>query len=474
MILNAAGEGIYGLDLQGRAKFVNPAAAQMTGHHLDELLGRSMHELVHHSHADGRRYEREACPIYAAFTDGHARKVGDEVFWRKDGSCFPVDYTSTPILAAGRLVGSVVVFRDATQRRYVEDKLCQALAEVQRLQRSVQRSLHPEKPASRARTTPHHEDSIMVGRSAALAQAVELARRAATTDVNVLVSGESGTGKELVARAIHDCGPRSKQPFVSVNCAALAPSLIESELFGHERGAFTGATSQRIGRFEQAGNGTLFLDEIGELPLELQGKLLRVIETREFERVGGTRTLAVNSRLVAATNRDLRQLVQRGRFRLDLYFRLHVLHVHVPPLRQRREDIPLLLDHFLRRCQAKWNRPTLSIEPSHVRQLLAYDWPGNVRELEHAVERAVLCCDGPLLTFDVCGGELESSGQLEAPQPGLESLDAAQRAHILRALERSAFRIAGPHGAAALLGIHPNTLRYRMNKLGITRPPSQA
>jgi PAS domain S-box-containing protein len=467
LILKAAGEGIYGLDLEGRASFVNPAAAALTGHSVEELIGQSMHDVVHHSRPDGSHYPRSECPIYAAFKDGLVRNVVDDVFWRKDGTSFPVEYTSTPIIASGRLVGSVVMFRDVTLRKLTEDRLREALRDVQRLKEQLQeenrylrRQIRDEAPALG-----------LVGESPALRKLTEVLRRVARTDATVLVHGETGTGKELVCRALHELSDRRARPFVSVNCAAISPALIESELFGHERGAFTGALSQRSGRFELAEGGTLFLDEVGELPLELQGKLLRVLQEREFERVGGTRTLRSNARIVAATNRDLAALARAGRFREDLFYRLYVVPIRVPPLRERREDIRLLVEHFLERCQIRWGRRFSGITPEFVARLEGHDWPGNVRELEHLVERACVVCEGAALDLP---GEPARSGAPAGATPSArgksESLAEVEREHIERVLASTGHRIAGQKGAAALLGLHPNTLRNRMAKLGIRRP----
>jgi PAS domain S-box-containing protein len=470
LILNAAGEGIYGLDLEGRARFVNPAAAAMTGHRVEELIGRAMHDIVHHSHSDGRAYPSSECPIYAALTDAMVRTVSDEVFWRKDGTSFPVEYTSTPIVSSGRVVGAVVVFRDVTTRRFTEDRLRQALSEVQRLKERLQAENHYLK----AQIHGAAAERGIVGRSAAIRRVLDLVHRFAPTDATVLVTGESGTGKELVCRALHEQSGRKEQPLVSLNCAALSPSLIESELFGHERGSFTGAASARAGRFEAAEDGTLFLDEIGELPLEAQAKLLRVLEERGFERVGGNRTLRASARIVAASNRNLLELVELGRFRRDLYYRLYVMPIVVPALRERRDDIPLLAEHFLSRCSERWGKHFDGIAPRCLERLIAHDWPGNVRELEHAIERAVLVCDDALLELE----PLEPSTPPDPARPpsepraegARESLAQVQRSHIVRTLERTSYRIAGPGGAAERLGVHPNTLRYRMAKLGIRRP----
>jgi len=470
LILQAAGEGIYGLDLEGRAIFVNPAAAAMTGHSVDELLGRSMHEVVHHSHPTGEVYARAECPIYAAIRDGMVRKAGCESFWRKDGTSFPVEYTSTPIIEGRSVVGAVVVFRDVTARQVTEDRLQRALQEV----RELKERLQEENQHLKRRLEAGAAMRPIIGTSAELRRVLDLIRRAAGSDVPVLVRGESGTGKELVCRAIHEQGPLRARPLVSVNCAAISPALIESELFGHEKGAFTGALSQRSGRFEQADGGTLLLDEVGELPLECQGKLLRVLQEHTYQRVGGDRELCTSARVVAATNRDLRELVRAGKFRADLYYRLYVLPIEVPPLRERRGDIRPLAEHFLRRCELSQKRRFRGFAVDALDRLEQYDWPGNVRELQHTIERAALLCDGPELTIELLDlpiGEQASTARCcpsaTAERHGRDTTPPT-REQILQALEQTRFRISGARGAAVALGMHPNTLRSRMDRLGLS------
>jgi transcriptional regulator with GAF, ATPase, and Fis domain len=285
----------------------------------------------------------------------------------------------------------------------------------------------------------------------------------AETGSSVLVLGETGTGKELIARAIHRASRRRAAVMVKVNCAALPATLIESELFGHERGAFTGAVQQKKGRFELANRGTIFLDEVGELPLEAQVKLLRVLQEQEFERVGGTQTLRVDARVIAATNRDLAGDVQRGTFRADLYFRLNIFPIRVPALRDRREDVPLLARHFIREFAARLGRAVEQLDARALDRLVEYDWPGNVRELANVLERAVILCRGRVLQCEHLG--LPAASQ--RPADDLVSLEEAERRHIVKALERTGGVLAGPNGAAALLGINRSTLWSRMKKLGI-------
>ena len=292
----------------------------------------------------------------------------------------------------------------------------------------------------------------------------------APTDSTVLISGETGTGKELIARAVHDLSSRRSNAFVKVNCAAIPGSLLESELFGHERGAFTGAIASRAGRFELANHGTIFLDEIGELPLELQPKLLRVLQEREFERLGSTRTLHTDARLIAATNRDLDEMIRENQFRSDLYYRLNVFPIRIPPLRERPEDIPLLVRHYVRQFSRRLGKNIDVIPPETMDALVGYPWPGNVRELQNVLERAAILTVGPALM--ISSEDLSVAGHTH-PLPTLPSrprrtaLDEAERERILAALEEANWIVAGPKGAAARLGIKRSTLQWRMQKLGI-------
>ena len=305
----------------------------------------------------------------------------------------------------------------------------------------------------------------IIGLSPALQDVLLHVSQVAPTRACVLIQGETGTGKELVARAIHRMSPRCEHPFVKLNCAAIPTGLLEAELFGHEKGAFTGAAGQRIGRFELAHRGTIFLDEVGEIPLELQAKLLRVLQEQEFERLGSPRTIRVDVRLVAATNRNLADMVRQGQFRDDLYYRLNVFPLGVPPLRERSEDIPLLVRHFTRQLAAEYNKRITTIPQQTIDALCCYHWPGNVRELANFIERAVILSQGAVLEVPL--GELKPSGQ------GLSNnlnLSDFERAHITRALHECNWVISGPSGAAAKLGMKRTSLQYKMQKLGIKRP----
>jgi len=304
----------------------------------------------------------------------------------------------------------------------------------------------------------------IVGESPSLRSVLKQVETVAPTDSTVLIQGETGTGKELIARAIHNLSPRREHTFVKVNCAAIPAGLLESELFGHERGAFTGAIAQRLGRFELANGGTIFLDEVGDIPLELQPKLLRVLQEQAFERLGGTRTVRVDIRLVAATNRNLEEMVAARTFRSDLYYRLRVFPLVIPPLRERQADIPALVRYFVQKFARRMNRTIETIPAGTLEVLVRYAWPGNIRELENLIERAVIVSPGPVLRVPL--------GELKLPLEPLDdnlTLRAAEREHIVKALEATNWVLAGPHGAAARLGMKRTTLQSKMRKLGLAR-----
>jgi len=305
----------------------------------------------------------------------------------------------------------------------------------------------------------------IVGKSPALEAVLDQVEQVAPTDSTVLIQGETGTGKELIARAVHDSSSRFARPFIKLNCAAIPFDLLESELFGHERGAFTGAIAQKVGRFELADKGTLFLDEVGDIPLALQPKLLRVLQEQEFERLGGTRTHQVDVRLVAATNRNLAEMVKRNEFRSDLYYRLNVFPILLPPLRDRREDIPALVSHFVEIYGRRMAKQIEHIPPDTMSALSSHPWLGNIRELQNFIERSVIVTSGNILHPPLTS--LKSAAAAEST--GAITLEDAERDHIHKILEQTRWVVSGPNGAAARLGIKRSTLYFRMQKLGISR-----
>jgi len=473
LILQSAGEGVYGLCCEGKTTFVNPAAAKMLGYEVEELKGQPMHSLLHHTHADGTEYPNKECPIYAAFKDGSVHHVDDEVFWRKDGSSFPVEYTSTPIKQDGKLLGAVVVFNDISKRKLAEKELQRAYEEVEKMKQR----LEAENTYLQEEIRTKHNFKEIVGQSCAIKQVLNQIELVAPTMANVLIIGESGTGKELIARAIHDRSERSDRPLIRVNCAAIPHELFESEFFGHVRGSFTGAIKNRTGRFELADGGTIFLDEVGEIPIDLQSKLLRVLQEGQFERVGDETTRTVDVRIIAATNRDLRKEVEKGNFREDLYFRLNVFPVEAVPLRDRLDDIPLLAEHFIEIICNRINREIPKLTNANVKQLQTYAWGGNIRELQNVIERAIIVGKGNRLVFNLPKDKKEhieavqgtvSSTDSELPYNEIERL-ARDKVNIMSALTYTKGKISGAEGAAEMLGIKPTTLASRMKSLGIDK-----
>ena len=376
-----------------------------------------------------------------------------------------VDYLTKPFQAQELTarVGTHLALQDA--RRALQEQNERLRGEIEAHQRSkatIQCLVEELRPSANA--------GEILGESPAIGRLLDEIALVAATDSTVLILGETGTGKELVARAIHERSARRERPLVKVNCAALPRDLVESELFGHEKGAFTGATQQRRGRFEVADGGTLLLDEVGELPLEAQAKLLRVLQEREFERVGGTRSLRADVRVIAATNRNLGQQVDSGAFRSDLYYRLNVFPLALPPLRERRDDIPGLIGQFVGRAARRLGKRLDGASSTFLARAVAYDWPGNVRELENVVERAAILARGTLLEPD---GSFPAPGrpgpEPQHPAPRTQNLETVERDHILRVLEATHWVIEGEHGAARALGLNPSTLRARLHKLGVHR-----
>jgi len=359
-----------------------------------------------------------------------------------------------------RLLGELLV--NAVERSRGELALREHLEEIGRLKLQLEK----ENLYLREEIKTVQGFEKIVGKSDTLQYILFRVKQVAPTDATVLILGETGTGKGLVAHAIHELSGRKDRPIITVNCAALPGNLIESELFGREKGAFTGAHAKQVGRFEVADGGTIFLDEIGEMPLELQAKLLKVLEEGEFERLGSPKTIKVDVRVIASTNRDLEDEVKNRRFRKDLFYRLNVFPVSIPPLRMRTEDIPQLVRYFVDKYARKFGRKYETVPKSTMKDLQEHLWPGNVRELEHVIERAVITSPGPVLRF-VDRLEREAPG---AGEESLQGLEAIERAHILKILQKTGWKIDGEGGAASILGLHPSTLRSRIKKIGIKRP----
>ncbi len=475
LILDAAGEGVYGLDANGNTTFVNKAAERILGWRADDVVGLPLHDIHHHSRADGSPYPREECPIYSAIKDGQVHQVDDEVFWRTDGSSVPVEYTSTPIIEEDGICGAVVVFRDITARKEMERQREAAFKQI----KCLKDKLEQERDYLRDEIDINANFGEIIGDSQALKRTFAQIEAVAATNTSVMINGESGVGKEMIARAIHRRSPRAESPLVKVNCASIPGELFESEFFGHVKGAFTGAHKDRVGRMQLANGGTLFLDEVGEIPPEQQGKLLRALQEGEFERVGDEETIRVDVRVVAATNRDLQAEVEAGNFRQDLYYRLCVFPIDVPPLRQRRSDIVPLTLHFIGLICGELGKAPLSLTQRGADTLLAHDWPGNVRELKNVIERAVILSSGEQLRLDLAMPEVSSGaatatvdaepdwGYLTEP----EMLER-EKDNLRRVLEASGWKISGPGGAAERLGVKPSTLAYRMKVFGVSKDHS--
>lgn len=641
LILNSAAEGIFGCDSHGTCLFCNTAAAQLLGYDgPEELLGQNMHAVEHHTRKDGTPFPIEECPIYLGFLENRGVHFDDDIFWKKDGTSFPVEYWSHPLIRDGKTVGAVVTFFDITDRKKAEDAVRKSeqrqhtlleinnaiitnltrdalfasayeairrvvsfdragfllyqpesnnlkllsmegeqeseffgvgkeydleessisawVLEHQQVARrgdlkreqqssnekrlvtdeniqsycvvplvsmgksigtfalwsetqnrysesdaellrevanqvalaisnmksyeeiaSLKARLEKENVYLQEEIRTEHNFEEIIGDSPSLRALLRRVDQVAPTDSTVLIYGETGTGKELIARAIHDRSNRKNRPLVKVNCSAISAGLVESELFGHVKGAFTGAFERRIGRFELADGGTIFLDEVGELPLDTQVKLLRVLQEREFEPVGSNRSVRVDVRIICATNRNLEESIKAGTFRSDLYYRLNVFPLEVPPLRERRSDIEQLAKFFISRYARNLGKKITGISERTTENLLSYSWPGNIRELQNVVERALILSNGPILDLE---NDLTSASPvlpeepLEAPTvfPGadhspMKTLNEVEREHILAVLQQTHGVIDGSNGAAKTLGMHPNTLRHRMEKLGIKR-----
>jgi PAS domain S-box-containing protein len=457
-VIAAASFAIAVIGSEGKIVLANRAAADLCGSEVEELIGRSLYACI--ARGDSVRV---AEIVQLALSHGLSVSNAECEVMRKEGMARTLRFSLQPLtLESGErlLVGAA---EDVTERKVSEAKLREALAEVERLKNQLQsENLYLDEEVKAG-----HKFGAIVGESAALKKALYLVERVATTGATVLILGETGTGKELFARAVHDLSPRKDGPFVKVDCGAIPAGLIESELFGHEKGAFTDAIKRRAGRFELADGGTIFLDEIGDLPLDLQTRLLRVLQEGAFESVGGMRTIKTDARVVAATNRDLGRRIESGAFREDLYYRLAAFPITLPPLRERPEDVPLLALHFMKKYGARLGKKIENVPQQLIEKLRAYHFPGNVRELENIIERAVILSTGNTLQLDI---SFISARQPAPERDELQTLEEIERSYIARALAICNWRIEGPQGAAKRLGIPPSTLRSRIRKLNIARP----
>lgn len=477
-LFEAARDGILILDAEtGKIADVNPFLVEMLGYDYEDFLGKNLWELGAF---------KDIAASKAAFSELKQEKYvryNDLPLKTKGGRLIAVELVSNVYQADQDEVIQCNI-RDITERKQIEAALQSVSAELE--QRVEERTTELKAALAEISALKEHaEDENLffrrdlrmkyqfkriIGQSSGLKDVLRMAEQVAPGTTTVLVFGETGTGKELIAAAIHDMSPRQERPMITVNCAALPSNLIESELFGREKGAYTGADTKQLGRFEIADGSTLCLDEIGELPLELQAKLLRVIQHNEFERLGSSRTIKVDVRIIATTNRNLEEEVGKGRFREDLFYRLNVFPLNVPPLRQRKEDIPMMVETFTERYAKKLGKTITSVRKETIKALQDYHWPGNIRELEGVIERAVILCSGSVLHLT---DELKILSP-RAVSSGGQTLEETERNQIMKILSETLWRIEGKDGAALILGINPSTLRARMHKLKICRPKTQS
>lgn len=438
--LNAATEGIQIINQDGIIEYINPAFSRITGIHPSERIGESIFEV-----------SRDGSGSRVLLSGKPAVGVRNKAV----GSCAEVISNGAPIVIRGQQRGAVVVFQEVTDILRLSKELVNSKAVIESLSDELGHI-----------KSSRYTFVDLIGFNKALLDAVNLAKRAAKNDATVLITGESGTGKEIIANAIHFAGPRWNKPFITVNCASIPDSLIESELFGHEKGAYTGADRTKIGKFELANNGTIFLDEIGDLNFNVQAKLLRVLQEKEFERIGGGQSHKINVKILAATNKDLSGMVQRGLFRADLFYRLQVINIHLPPLRERKDDIPHLTEYILAKVCRKHCRPLLFVDEDVQKALTLYNWPGNVRELENVLTRAVTVCDGTKLSYAHIKPLLNSS-PITADGTQILPLAQMEQEVIRRALAHYGNSTAGKKAAAQVLQISLGTLYNKLRQYKI-------
>jgi formate hydrogenlyase transcriptional activator len=456
-LFESAPIGVSINDAAGRFMHVNKSIQDMLGYGEEELKGKSFKEITFPEDLD------ESKRLFTELVEGN---IGDfrieKRYVKKDGRLIWANTICSSMRDdGGNFIYTFAMVEDITERKNAEHALQDALFEVQQLKNR----LEIENVYLQEEIKTEYNFEEIVGQSESLRKTLRGVEKVATSDATVLIYGETGTGKELIARAIHNLSNRSDRPLVKVNCGAISAGLVESELFGHEKGAFTGALQQRLGRFELADGGTIFLDEVSELPLDTQVKLLRVLQEGEFERVGSSKTIRADVRVIAATNRNLADAVRKGSFRSDLFYRLNVFPIDVPPLKERRSDIPLLTNFFLTKFAKKMNKQFKPISADTMDKISSYPWPGNIRELQNVIERAVVLSHGSEIQIDESLLGLNVSSELTID----ETLEDVERSHIINTLEKTNWVIDGKKGAASILNMNPSTLRSRMQKLGIKK-----
>lgn len=459
LILEAAGEGIYGINAEGKATFMNRAAQEMLGWEADDLIGRDLHEIIHHSHLDGSHFPSDTCPIYDTFRRDKTMRVDDDAFWRKDGRPILVEYVSTPIYDHGVLAGAVIIFRDVTERRENEKKLREALAEVEKLRGELEQEnayLLTEIQGARSM-------SGLIGTSPATRNLEAQIALVADTQTNVLVSGPAGSGKTLVVEAIHAGSTRQKRPLIRVNCSDLSATQIAQDFFGYRKGAFPGAMRDTVGKITLAANGTLHLDEVSDLPRDFQAQLLEVIQRGTYRRLGDDREMDVSLRIISTTTRDLATEVQAGRFRQDLFFALNVFPMRCEPLKDRTQDIPHLAQYFLETAIDRLKLPPVKLSKANVDALQQHNWPGNVRELNNVIERAAILSRGGKLSFEFQDTKITPSDEILTQQ----DLKTLERENLIRCLRRAGGKVSGARGAAKLLGLPATTVYSRLKAFKI-------
>ncbi len=459
-----SGDGIFFHDCLGNILKANPSACRLFAYSENEFSRLTVQDINPHStHKSWQKFWKNLKKSKTlSFEENHHTREGNEI---------PLDVTANYLEFDGQEY-AVSFIRDISSRKKIEEEKEKAFEEICRLRSQLEMEneyLNEEVQELQAFGT-------IIGKSFPLQNILQQIRMVSPTDANVLITGESGTGKELIAHEIHKQSPRASRPLIRVNCASIPGELYESEFFGHVKGAFTGAIKDRVGRFELANGGTLFLDEVGEIPLELQSKLLRVLQEGTFERVGDEKTFKTDVRLIVATNRNLKKEVDNGNFREDLFYRLNVFPVEVPPLRERKEDIPLLAHHFFKLAQKKFHRAGIKLSRADLIELQNYDWPGNIRELQNIIERAVIIAQSGKLEFDLPRGSQkinisspDQHGKISENVLTFKEMKRLERENILRALKNTNWKIFGKDGAAVLLGIPPTTLTTRIKRMDLKK-----